>query len=57
MNQSISDKAVYRTAPATPGLLKIVTKKNKNLQNLKDQIVTKLKNSNCAKLKNKIVTT
>ena len=26
MNQSISDEAVYRTAPATPGLLKIVKK-------------------------------
>ena len=23
MNESISDEAVYRTAPATPGLLKI----------------------------------
>ena len=24
MNQSINDEAVYRTAPATPGLLNIV---------------------------------
>ena len=32
MNQSINDKAVYRTAPATPGLLKIIHNVKKQTQ-------------------------
>ena len=32
MNQSINDEPVYRTAPATPGLLKIPNKINSKLQ-------------------------
>ena len=54
-NQLVSDKAVYRTTPATLGLLKtqIVTKLKPQivtkLKNSKTPTMTKLKNSNCDK--------
>ena len=42
MNESINDEAVYRTAPATPGLLKIIHNVKNKLKEKEEEKVLKI---------------